>query len=63
LFFQLARRNSGQIVISLNLDKTRPASESFDTQKAAGIAEIKNSILYMDPLFGRGYPSCRFKYP
>lgn len=46
----------GKIGISLNLDRPRSASDNSEDKKAAEIAEIKGSRLYMDPLYGRGYP-------
>jgi beta-glucosidase len=51
----------GQIGISLNLDRPRPASDKPEDIKAAEIAEIKGARLYMDPLYGRGYPEWLFK--
>ena len=51
---------NGQIGISLNLDRPRPASDSMEDKKAAEIAEIKGSRLYIDPLYGRGYPQWLF---
>ncbi|MCD6396684.1 MAG: beta-glucosidase [Spirochaetaceae bacterium] len=52
---------SGKIGISLNLDRPRPASDTNSDKKAAEIGEIKGSRLYMDPLFGRGYPQWLIK--
>ncbi|RKX87127.1 MAG: beta-glucosidase [Spirochaetes bacterium] len=50
----------GEIGISLNLDRPRPASGSIEDKKAAEISEIKGARLYMDPLYGRGYPQWLF---
>ncbi len=47
---------AGKIGISLNLDLPRPATMSRDDFSAAQIAETKGARLYMDPLYGRGYP-------
>lgn len=46
----------GKIGIALNLDLPRPGSNSDESREAAAIAEIEGSRLYMDPLYGRGYP-------
>ena len=51
----------GKIGISLNLDRPRPASDTDSDKKAAEIGEIRGARLYMDPLFGRGYPEWLFK--
>ncbi|MGZ8611940.1 MAG: GH1 family beta-glucosidase [Actinomycetota bacterium] len=42
--------------IALNLQPTRPATDEEDDVRVAGLVHAHAAALYLDPLFGRGYP-------
>jgi beta-glucosidase len=46
----------GEIGITLNLDTPRPATGREEDRRAADRAWDGQSRIYLDPLFGRGYP-------
>jgi beta-glucosidase len=53
----LARDAMGRDVgISLNLQPARPATEDPGDVRAARLADLHMNRLFLDPLFGRGYP-------
>jgi len=54
----LAREAMGGtgVGISLNLEPTRPGSDDPDDVRAARMADLHMNALFLDPLFGRGYP-------
>jgi beta-glucosidase len=43
--------------IALNLQPTRPASDDPEDARVAGLVHLHTNSLFLDPLFGRGYPS------
>jgi beta-glucosidase len=51
-----AMRGPGVVGIALNPQPTRPASDDPDDVRAARLADLQMNGLYLDPLFGRGYP-------
>jgi beta-glucosidase len=51
-----AMRAGGQAGITLNLEPNRPASDDPADERAARLAALQMNALYLDPLFGRGYP-------
>ena len=54
----LARDAIGEPVgIALNLEPHRPASEAPRDAEIAHLADLHMNALFLDPLFGRGYPS------
>jgi beta-glucosidase len=54
----LARDAIGEPVgITLNLEPHRPASEAPRDAEIAHLADLHMNALFLDPLFGRGYPS------
>jgi beta-glucosidase len=54
----LARDAIGEPVgIALNLEPHRPASEAPRDAEVAHLADLHMNALFLDPLFGRGYPS------
>jgi len=55
----LAREAMGGtgVGISLNLEPTRPGSDDPDDVRAARMADLHLNALFLDPLFGRGYPA------
>ena len=53
----LARDAIGEPVgITLNLEPHRPASEAPRDAEIAHLADLHMNALFLDPLFGRGYP-------
>jgi beta-glucosidase len=55
----LAREAMGsraEVGITLNLQPTRAASDASGDVRAARLAELHTNALFLDPLFGRGYP-------
>lgn len=46
----------GETGIALNIQPTRPASDDPEDVRAAHLADLQMNALYLDPLFGRGYP-------
>jgi beta-glucosidase len=52
-----AMRDGGKVGIALNLQPTRPASGHLDDVRAARMAHLHMNALFLDPLFGRGYPT------
>ena len=46
----------GQVGIALNLQPVIAASEDPDDVEAARIVDLHTNTLFVDPLFGRGYP-------
>jgi beta-glucosidase len=46
----------GQVGIALNLQPVVPASDDPDDVEAARIVDLHTNTLFVDPLFGRGYP-------
>ena len=46
----------GDVGIALNLQPARPATEDPRDVQAARLADLHMNRLYLDPLFGRGYP-------
>jgi beta-glucosidase len=54
----LAREAIGAPVgITLNLEPHRPASEDPEDERLASLADLHMNALFLDPLFGRGYPA------
>jgi len=47
---------TGEVGISLNLEPHRPASDDADDVRATRLADLHMNALFLDPLFGRGYP-------
>jgi beta-glucosidase len=43
--------------IALNLQPTRPATEDPEDVRAASLVRLHTGSLFLDPLFGRGYPA------
>jgi len=41
---------------ALNLQPARPASDDPEDVRVTRLADLNMNALYMDPLFGRGYP-------
>jgi beta-glucosidase/6-phospho-beta-glucosidase/beta-galactosidase len=55
---QVARDAMGRDVgIALNLQPARPATEDPGDVRAARLADLHMNRLFLDPLFGRGYPA------
>ena len=52
-----AMSGAGDVGIALNLQPTRPASDDPADVRAARLADQQMNALYLDPLFGRGYPA------
>jgi beta-glucosidase len=52
-----AMRDEGRIGISLNLQPAVPASDDPEDVRAARMADLHMNALFLDPLFGRGYPA------
>jgi beta-glucosidase len=50
-------RGAGDVGIILNLQPTAPASDDADDVRASELADLQMNALYLDPLFGRGYPA------
>ena len=46
----------GAVGIALNLYPCRPATGSPEDERAANVADEQLNRLYLDPIFGRGYP-------
>ncbi len=46
----------GRVGITLNLEPHRPASDREEDARAARLAGMHMNALFLDPLFGRGYP-------
>jgi len=46
----------GRVGITLNLEPHRPASDAEEDVRAARLAGLHMNSLFLDPLFGRGYP-------
>jgi beta-glucosidase len=51
-----AMRSRAEVGITLNLQPTRAASEDSRDVRAAHLVELHTNALFLDPLFGRGYP-------
>ncbi|HEU4356320.1 MAG TPA: GH1 family beta-glucosidase [Actinomycetota bacterium] len=51
-----AMGGDGATGISLNIQPTRPASDDPEDVRVARLADLQMNALYLDPLFGRGYP-------
>jgi beta-glucosidase len=51
-----AMTGGGMVGIALNPQPTRPASDAPEDVRAARLADLNMNGLYLDPLFGRGYP-------
>jgi beta-glucosidase len=47
----------GMVGIALNPQPARPATDAPEDVRAARLADLNMNGLYLDPLFGRGYPS------
>lgn len=55
---------SGQIGITLNINTPRPATRRAEDVSAADRACDRDARMFLDPIFGRGYPSRHLKaYP
>ena len=52
-----AMSGAGDVGIALNLQPTRPASDDPADVRAARLADLQMNAMYLDPLFGRGYPA------
>jgi beta-glucosidase len=52
-----AMGGDGEIGIALNLQPARPATEDPRDARAARLADLHMNRLFLDPLFGRGYPA------
>jgi beta-glucosidase len=48
---------SGDVGIALNLEPSRPETDDPDDVRAARMADLHMNALFLDPLFGRGYPN------
>jgi len=46
----------GEVGITLNIQPAHPASDDPEDVRVAGLADLQMNALYLDPLFGRGYP-------
>lgn len=46
-----------EVGITLNLQPVRPATDDHEDAQAAHLVDLHTNALYLDPLFGRGYPS------
>jgi beta-glucosidase len=57
-----AMRGAGKIGISLNLQPTVPASDDPKDVRAARMADLHMNAFFLDPLFGRGYPTDLTEY-
>jgi beta-glucosidase len=42
--------------ITLNLEPHRPVSDGADDARAARLADLQMNAMFLDPLYGRGYP-------
>lgn len=47
----------GRVGITLNLEPHRPASDREEDVRATRLADLHMNALFLDPLFGRGYPA------
>lgn len=47
----------GEVGITLNLEPHRPASDDPDDVRVARLGDLHMNALFLDPLFGRGYPA------
>jgi beta-glucosidase len=47
----------GEVGIVLNLQPTRPATDDLGDERAARLGDLQMNSLFLDPLFGRGYPA------
>ena len=52
-----AMSGAGEVGIALNLQPTRPGTEDPADVRAARLADLQMNAMYLDPLFGRGYPA------
>jgi len=52
-----AMGGGGQIGITLNLQPVRAASDAPEDVRAARMADLHTNALFLDPVFGRGYPA------
>ena len=57
-----AMSGAGEVGIALNLQPTRPATYGPADVRAARLADLQMNALYLDPLFGRGYPAELVEY-
>ena len=46
----------GEVGISLNIQPARPATDDPEDVRVARLADLHMNVLYLDPLFGHGYP-------
>ncbi|HWE89790.1 MAG TPA: GH1 family beta-glucosidase [Pseudonocardiaceae bacterium] len=53
----LRARTSGKVGITLNLSDPHPASERAEDRAAAARVDLIENRIFLDPLFGRGYPA------
>ncbi len=51
-----ATTGAGEVGITLNIQPARPASDDPEDVRVARLADLQMNALYLDPLFGRGYP-------
>ncbi|HEX5950794.1 MAG TPA: GH1 family beta-glucosidase [Actinomycetota bacterium] len=51
-----AMTGGGSVGIALNPQPARPATDAPEDVRAARLADLNMNGLYLDPLFGRGYP-------
>jgi beta-glucosidase len=51
-----AMTGHGEVGITLNIQPARPASDDPDDVHVTRLADLQMNALYLDPLFGRGYP-------
>jgi beta-glucosidase len=47
----------GSVGVTLNLEPHRAASDDPEDLRATRLADLQMNALYLDPLFGRGYPA------
>ncbi|MGH2636917.1 MAG: GH1 family beta-glucosidase [Actinomycetota bacterium] len=47
---------AGEVGITLNLQPARPASDDEEDVRAARRVDLHTNALFLDPLYGRGYP-------
>lgn len=52
-----AMGGDGEVGITLNLQPVRPASDDPDDVRVARLADLHTNALFLDPIFGRGYPA------
>jgi beta-glucosidase len=52
-----AMGSGGEVGITLNLQPVHAATDDPEDERAAHLANLHTNALFLDPLFGRGYPS------